>query len=227
MPRARHTRVCAALATAVVALQFRHEIHGTRPIRSALRASQVKCARHRAASSTPRPEAHAGSHRHHFQDLGSRWKCSTRRSGIVSARSSWASEAIAPSLDPTYFLYDEESLVVFTRSTVAGDHSGPAAISCGSRSRCASALETANRARVSAQFYLRRSKTREPYQKFFATLEQTRFVDRSAGARRNSRRWARPQAVPTPKRRGGNRSSTSSPLVWARSKSKNWRSESR
>jgi len=118
-----------------------------------------------------------------FQDLGFQVEVLDETLGIVSGKKFVDLEKPSIGFDPSYFLYDEESLVVFTRSYRSWGpfwhRSDLVRLTVTVRERNEKQLIV----RASAQFYLRPIEEPEPYQKFFATLEQTRFVDRQlAGA---------------------------------------------
>ena len=76
-------------------------------------------------------------------------------------------------------LYDDESLVVFTKTYRSWGpfwhRSDLVRLTVTVRER----NETQLIVRASAQFYLRPIENPEPYQKFFRTLEQTLFLERS------------------------------------------------
>jgi hypothetical protein len=117
-----------------------------------------------------------------FQDLGFQIEVLDEELGIVSGKKFTGLEQ--PALfDPTYVLYDEESLVVFTRSYRAW---GP----FYHRSDLVRLTVTVRRrsegqfvVRASAQSYVRAVEEAGPYQLFFRTLEQALFIERQAAAR--------------------------------------------
>jgi hypothetical protein len=80
--------------------------------------------------------------------------------------------------DPSYFLYDDESLVVFTRSYRSWGpfyhRSDLVRFTVTVRERGEAQLVV----RASAQFYLRPIEDAGPYQDFFKLLEQGLFVER-------------------------------------------------
>jgi hypothetical protein len=120
-----------------------------------------------------------------FQDLGFQIEVLDEALGIVSGKKFVGIEKPSVGFDANYYLYDEESLVVFTRSYRSWGpfwhRSDLVRLTVTVRERNEQQLIV----RASAQFYLRPIEDPEPYQKFFATLEQTRFVDRQlAGAPR-------------------------------------------
>ena len=113
-----------------------------------------------------------------LQDLDFQVEVLDEALGIVSGKKFVDLERPAVVSDPFYFLYDEESLVVFSRSYRTW---GP----FWHRSDLVRLTVTVRRrnenqliVRASAQFYLRPIENPEPYQKFFRALEQTLFVER-------------------------------------------------
>ena len=117
-----------------------------------------------------------------FQDLGFQIEVLDEDLGIVSGKKFTGAEK--PALfDPTYLLYDEESLVVFTRSYRTW---GP----FYHRSDLVRLTVTVRRrsekqyvVRASAQSHVRAVEEPGPYQLFFSTLEQALFIERQAAAR--------------------------------------------
>jgi hypothetical protein len=117
-----------------------------------------------------------------FQDLGFQIEVLDEDLGIVSGKKFTSVEK--PDLfDPTYQLYDEESLVVFTRSYRTW---GP----FYHRSDLVRLTVTVRRrsenqyvVRASAQSYVRAVEEAGPYQLFFRTLEQALFIERQSAAR--------------------------------------------
>ena len=114
-----------------------------------------------------------------FQDLGFQVEVLDEVLGIVSGTKFVVNDDNRIGVDPTYFLYDDESLVVFTRSYRSW---GPfwhridlVRLTATVRERS----ETQLIVRASAQCLLRPIEDPEPYQKFFATLEQARFTQRT------------------------------------------------
>jgi hypothetical protein len=117
-----------------------------------------------------------------FQDLGFQIDVLDEELGIVSGKKFTGDEK--PDLfDPSYLLYDEESLVVFTRSYRTW---GP----FYHRSDLVRLTVTVRRrsekqfvVRASAQSYVRPVEEAGPYQLFFRTLEQALFIERQAASR--------------------------------------------
>lgn len=106
-----------------------------------------------------------------LQDLGFMVEALDEKLGIVSASRFDAIEG-ADIFDPTYHLYDSQSLLLLTRTYRSW---GP----FYHRADLVRATVTIRRrnekqtvVRANAQFYLRAVETAEPYQRFFAALEQ-------------------------------------------------------
>lgn len=114
-----------------------------------------------------------------FQDLDFQVEVLDEELGIVSGKKFVTLEKPSVGVDPYYTLYDEEDLVVFTRAFRSWGpfwhRSNLVRLTVTVRERNASQLIV----RAAAQFYLRPIEDPEPYQKFFRTLEQALFVDRS------------------------------------------------
>lgn len=119
-----------------------------------------------------------------FQDLGFQVEVLDEELGIVSGKKFVAREQPSFGFDATYLLYDEESLVAFTRSYRSWGpfyhRSDLVRLTVSVRARNEKQLIV----RAAAQFYLRPIEDPEPYQLFFRSLEQALFADRQhAGAR--------------------------------------------
>ena len=106
-----------------------------------------------------------------MQDLGFMVEALDEKLGIVSGSRFDAIEG-DDILDPTYHLYDDQSLLVLTRTYRSW---GPffhradlVRVTVTVRSR----NEKQTVVRANAQFYLRAVESAEPYQRFFAALEQ-------------------------------------------------------
>ncbi len=106
-----------------------------------------------------------------MQDLGFMVEALDETLGIVSGSRFDAFEG-DDILDPTYHLYDDQSLLVLTRTYRSW---GPffhradlVRVTVTVRSR----NEKQTVVRANAQFYLRAVESAEPYQRFFAALEQ-------------------------------------------------------
>jgi len=177
----------ALAATACTPYEIRHEIQwDSRDQIWLSEASQVKV---RAAQSrvfdTADRRAMIEAVVVTFQDLGFQVEVLDEELGIVSGKKFVGLEKPSIGFDPTYFLYDNESLVVFTRSYRRWGpfwhRSDLVRLTVTVRERSQKQLIV----RASAQFYLRPIEDPEPYQEFFRTLEQARFVDQqlAGGAR--------------------------------------------
>ena len=114
-----------------------------------------------------------------FQDLDFQVEVLDEELGIVSGKKFTGLERPKLNVDPFYFLYDVESLVVFTKSYRSWGpfwhRSDLVRLTVTVRER----NETQLIVRASVQFYLRPIEHPEPYQKFFRTLEQTLFLERN------------------------------------------------
>jgi hypothetical protein len=95
--------------------------------------------------------------------------------GIASGTRFVASEG-EPWLDPSYHLYDDKSLLLFTRTYRSWGpfhhRSDLVRLTVTVRRR----NDTQSVVRASAQFYLRAVEDPEPYQKLFRALEQALFL---------------------------------------------------
>lgn len=128
-----------------------------------------------------------------FQDLGFQVEVLDETLGIVSGRKFSGLEKPTMGFDPTYFLYDEESLVVFTKTYRSWGpfwhRSDLVRLTVTVRARNEKQLIV----RAAAQFYLQPIETPEPYQQLFRALEQAMFSERHArGVERAS---PRPEAL--------------------------------
>jgi hypothetical protein len=118
-----------------------------------------------------------------FQDLGFQVEVVDEALGIVSGKKFVALEKPRVGSDASYYLYDDENLVVFTRSYRQWGpfwhRSDLVRLTVTVRERNEQQLVV----RASAQFYLRPIEDAEPYQQFFAALERTRFTQMKRGGR--------------------------------------------
>lgn len=96
--------------------------------------------------------------------------------GIVSGKRFEPLERSSIGTDPSYHLYDDHSLLIFTKSYHTWGpfwhRSDLVRLTVTVRKR----NETQLVVRASAQYYLRAVEDPVPYQKFFRTLEQTLFL---------------------------------------------------
>jgi hypothetical protein len=111
-----------------------------------------------------------------MQDLGFMVEVLDEELGIVSGKRFEPLERPSIGTDPYYHLYDDQSLLIFTKSYQTW---GPfwhrndlVRLTTTVRKR----NETQLVVRASAQYYLRSVEDPAPYQKFFRTLEQTLFL---------------------------------------------------
>ncbi len=115
-----------------------------------------------------------------FQDLGFQIEVLDETLGIISGKKFLDDERPGTTGLPTYLLYDEESLVIFQRSYRTWGpfqkRSDLVRMTVTIRARNVEQLIV----RASAQYYLRPVETAEIYVKFFATLEQSLFTERTA-----------------------------------------------
>jgi hypothetical protein len=115
-----------------------------------------------------------------MQDIGFMVEVLDEELGIVSGKKFESLERPSFGTDPFYHLYDDQSLLIFTKSY----HSwGPfwhrsdlVRLTVTVRKR----NETQLVVRASAQYYLRAVEDPAPYQKFFRTLEQALFLQANA-----------------------------------------------
>ncbi|HEX6813508.1 MAG TPA: hypothetical protein VF384_17950 [Planctomycetota bacterium] len=110
-----------------------------------------------------------------MQDLGFMVEVLDEELGIVSGTRFVASEG-EPWLDPSYHLYDDKSLLLFTRSYRTWGpfyhRSDLVRLTVTVRKR----NDAQSVVRASAQFYLRAVEDPEHYQRFFRALEQALFL---------------------------------------------------
>lgn len=111
-----------------------------------------------------------------MQDLGFQVEALDMELGIVSGTRFDPSEG-EDVIDPTYHLYDDQSLLLLTRSYRSW---GPflhradlVRVTVTVRNR----NEKQSVVRASVQFYLRAVEAAEPYQRFFAALEKAMAID--------------------------------------------------
>ena len=118
-----------------------------------------------------------------FQDLGFQIEVLDETLGIVSGKKFVELEKPRAGSDPTYYLYDDENLAVFTRSFRQWGpfwhRSDLVRLTVTVRERNEQQLVV----RASAQFYLRAIEDGEPYQQFFAALDRARFAQMEGGGR--------------------------------------------
>jgi hypothetical protein len=130
-----------------------------------------------------------------FQDLGFQIELLDEELGIVSGKKFTGLERPKVLVDPFYHLYDEESLVVFTKTYRSWGpfwhRSDLVRLTVTVRKR----NETQLIVRAAAQFYLRPVEDPEPYQKFFRTLEQTLFLERQLSSDTSA---MSPEPAPSP-----------------------------
>ena len=114
-----------------------------------------------------------------FQDLGFQVEVLDETLGIVSGKKFVSIEKSSDGFDPTYILYDTESLVVFSKTYQTWGpfwhRSDLVRLTVTVRKRNQQQLIV----RAAAQFQLRPIEDAEPYLQFFRTLEQTLFIDRA------------------------------------------------
>ena len=115
-----------------------------------------------------------------FQDLGFQIEVLDEALGIVSGKKFTGLEKSSVGFDPSYVLYDAESLVVFSRTYRSWGpfwhRSDLVRLTVTVRARNEKQLVV----RAAAQFQLRPIEAPEPYQEFFRTLEQAMFSERHA-----------------------------------------------
>jgi len=114
-----------------------------------------------------------------FQDLGFQISVLDEELGIVSGKK-YMGQARPTTVDATYRLYDPESLLVFNRAWRTWgpfwNRTDLVRLTATVRQRNEAQLIV----RASAQFFLRPVEEPDPYQEFFATLEQALFTARTA-----------------------------------------------
>lgn len=120
-----------------------------------------------------------------FQDLGFQVEVLDEELGIVSGKKYTGEERVPFGEDPSYHLYEEDTLVVFSRRK-AFRAWGPfrrrsdlVRLTVTVRQRGERQLVV----RAAAQFSLRPVEDPEPYRRFFRTLRQALFVDRELSRR--------------------------------------------
>ncbi len=113
-----------------------------------------------------------------MQDLGFQIEVLDEALGIVSGEKFVELETVPSGFDPGYFLYNDESLLIFTKEyRTMGPflhRSNVVRLTVTVRAR----NETQLVVRASAQYYMRAVENPEPYQSFFRTLEQAVFAER-------------------------------------------------
>ncbi len=114
-----------------------------------------------------------------MQDLGFQIEVLDETLGIVSGEKFEELETVPVGFDPTYLLYNDESLLIFTKTYRSWGpfyhRSNVMRLTVTVRAR----NETQLVVRASAQYYMRAVENPEPYQKFFRTLEQAVFTERA------------------------------------------------
>ena len=117
-----------------------------------------------------------------FQDLGFQVEVLDETLGIVSGKKFVELEE-RRSADPSYYLYDEENLVAFTRAYrqwgAFWHRSDLVRLTVTVRERNEQQLVV----RASAQLFLRPVEEPEPYPQFFAALDRARFAETERGGR--------------------------------------------
>lgn len=117
-----------------------------------------------------------------LQDLDFQIDVLDENLGVVSGEKFVDIEKPALASDAGYFLYDEDDLMLFSKTFRSWGpfwhRSDLVRLTVTVRERNAAQLVV----RASAQFYLLPIENPEPYQKFFRTLEQALFVQRQLGA---------------------------------------------
>jgi len=112
-----------------------------------------------------------------MQDLGFMVEVLDEELGIVSGKRFEPLERSGIGTDPYYHLYNDQSLLIFTKSYLTWGpfwhRSDLVRLTITVRKRNEAQLVV----RASAQFYLRAVEDPAPYQKFFRTLEQALFLE--------------------------------------------------
>jgi hypothetical protein len=115
-----------------------------------------------------------------FQDLGFQVQVLDETLGIVSGKKFTGQEKPKVGFDPSYVLYDSESLVVFSKAYQTWGpfwhRSDLVRLTVTVRPRNERQLVV----RAAAQFHLRPIEDPEPYQQFFRTLEKALLLEREA-----------------------------------------------
>jgi hypothetical protein len=111
-----------------------------------------------------------------MQDVGFMVEVLDEELGIVSGKKFEALERSSFGTDPFYHLYDDQSLLIFTKSYLSWGpfwhRSDLVRLTVTVRKRDDTQLVV----RASTQYYLRAVEDPAPYQKFFRTLEQALFL---------------------------------------------------
>ncbi len=113
-----------------------------------------------------------------MQDLGFQIEVLDEVLGVVSGKRFEELETAPLGFDPNYYLYNDESLLIFTKTYrtwgpfVYRDNLVRLTVTVRSRN------ETQLVVRASVQYYMRAIEDPEPYQSFFRTLEQVLFAQR-------------------------------------------------
>ncbi len=113
-----------------------------------------------------------------MQDLGFQIEVLDEVLGVVSGKRFEELETAPLGFDPNYYLYNDESLLIFTKTYrtwgpfVYRDNLVRLTVTVRSRN------ETQLVVRASVQYYMRAAEDPEPYQSFFRTLEQVLFAQR-------------------------------------------------
>ncbi len=184
---ARPPKACLALGLglalsgcALTPYEARHELLGDS--RSQIWLSEARQVKIRAAQS----RVFEGADRMRIleaivaamQDLGFQIDVLDESLGIVSGKTFQELESMSLGFDPNYLLYNDESLLIFTKTyrTWGPFHYRDNLVRLTVTVRPRN--ETQLVVRASAQYYMRAVENPEPYQKFFRTLEQAVFLDR-------------------------------------------------
>ena len=111
-----------------------------------------------------------------MQDLGFMVEVLDEDLGVVSGKKFEPLERPSYGVDPYYHLYDDQSLIIFTKTYRTfgpfWHRSDLVRLTVTVRKRNEAQLVV----RASAQFYLKALEDPAPYQKFFRTLEQALFI---------------------------------------------------
>jgi hypothetical protein len=183
-PRARCRRLGSALLLCLLAVgcsfyEMKHEI--VRDSSSQIWLSEASQVRLRAAQSrvfdTADRERTLEAVVSTLQDLDFQVEVLDEELGVVSGKKFLDLARPMLGSDPLYYLYDDESLLIFNRIYRSWGpfwhRSDLVRLTVTVRERS----ETQLVVRASAQYYLRAVEDPEPYQKFFRTLEQAMFVE--------------------------------------------------
>lgn len=179
-----HALIACLIALACAPYDFRHQVEwdSRRQIWRAEESQvKVRAAQSRVYDTSDRVrtiEAVVAT----FQDLGFQVEVLDEALGVVSGKKFVELETPLVGFDPSYYLYDEESLIVFTRSYRTWGpffhRSNLVRLTVTVRPRSESQLLV----RAAAQSYLLPVEAPEPYQQFFRVLGQTLFAERLLGA---------------------------------------------